>query len=263
MGLVCCDIDGTLVRDDGTLFAGVASFATALVAGDWVVALCTSRSSRAAQELARLIPEVQYIASLSGFQIARRHTQGQWHTVIETPGFTPTQKVEIVEVILGYGLELWAYTPSDWLVSRLTPKTIEESRATGETPVQLSIDDFAREPVLKFVAPCIEPAVLPVQRRQLEGAGAACRLSGSCQLEISPATISDKGCRLLRQYVGASLVVAFGDSENDIGMFAAADCSFTFADSADGVRTAASQILVSNRTDAYSQLLRSLAKGAN
>ena len=116
-GLVCCDVDGTLVRDDGTLFVGVTSLVKALVARNWVVRSCTARSSKAARELARLVPEVQYIASLAGFHIAKRHTQGQWHTLVETPGFTPSQKTNILETLAEYGIEIWAYTSINWLVA--------------------------------------------------------------------------------------------------------------------------------------------------
>ena len=61
---------------------------------------------------------------------------------------------------------------------------------------------------------------------------------------------------LLREELGASKMICFGDSDNDLSMFAIADESYAPANARDEVKTAATAVIGHHQTDGIAHFLR-------
>ena len=245
--LIASDLDGTLVRSDGTIDERTRRAIAGAEAAGATVVFCTARPHRGLTELAQATGHRGVVICNNGAMLWDLHTE----SVIESSPLEPAVAQQLVAL-------LEAEVPGGaWAVERTGGFGHEPGYVT-RWPIP---DDSAVGAVHALIA---EPAVkLMLRHSQLTAdtllarARAACghlaELSHSSTtdalLEISAAGVSKASAlaRLCRRLeVGRRDVIAFGDMPNDLPMLTWAGHSVAVANAHPDVRAAADEITASN-----------------
>lgn len=232
--LAMLDLDGTLLHV-GDLKPGATDILERLDAAGVVVALCSGRSLEAMHLTAADLPQVSFLAAGGGSIVQARDDDG-WRTIGER-FLTIAQVSRVAEVTAHHGMELWAYTSSQWLIPARSQRTDFEERFTGVTPVVAPL--VGRSDVAKLLTFADSPA----HERVLETLGEAEGVSVVSSFEgadaagvpglegipayfdvIPEASAQTKGGDVLIEALGIgwSDVLAMGDGPNDLGMLSRA-----------------------------------------
>jgi Cof subfamily protein (haloacid dehalogenase superfamily) len=245
--LVASDLDGTLVRSDGTIDDRTRRAIAMVEAAGATVVFCTARPHRGLTELAEATGHHGVAICNNGAMLWDLHTESVLEVSPLEPGIAQ-QLVALLEAEVPGGA--WA---------------VERAGGFGHEPEYVTRwpipEDAAVDAVHALIA---EPAVKLMLRHRdltadvlLERARAACghlaELSHSSTtdalLEISAAGVS-KATALARlcerRDIDRSDVVAFGDMPNDLPMLAWAGHSVAVANAHPDVRAAADEVTASN-----------------
>lgn len=214
------DVDGTL-KHEAAWLPGARELVAAVADAGVPVALCSGRSAEALYLLADDLPGVDFVSAAGGTVVQTRDCGG-WRTLGER--YLPSAIVPaIVADAAAAGLELWAYTPTRWVVPHLSREVVREMAATDTSPV---VADLATQPgIVKFVAAPVSDADRAAcyafaDRYPVGVVGSHPRLMDIAPLEA----VAFKGGDTLVAHLGISWqeVVAVGDGTNDLGMLSAA-----------------------------------------
>lgn len=109
----------------------------------------------------------------------------------------------------------------------------------------------ARE-AIEYITGCVQP-----EEHLVAYAGAALEGEGLLWVDIHHSAASKGGAiAQLKQDLGVSRVICFGDSDNDLSMFAMADESYAPSNARDEVRAAATAVIGHHDEDGISHFLR-------
>ncbi len=258
--MIASDIDGTLLRDDGTMSdRTVAALAAAEDAGI-VVVLCTGRPPRWMKPIAEATGHHGLAVCANGAIVYDLHTE----TVVEE---FPID----VEVGRRLALALKAALPDAQLaVERATGMLHEPAYVpiapASATQIEAAFDDLLTEPMVKIIAK--HPGMTSTQLHAAAH-GAIAELaelaettysSGSI-IEISAAGIT-KAFGLERvateRGIDAADVVAFGDMPNDIPMLTWAGRGIAVGNAHPDVLAIADEACESNEDDGVAQVVEAI-----
>ena len=218
--LAMFDVDGTL-KHEAHWFPGALELVGTLADAGVHIALCSGRAAGALQRLADELPGVTHLSGAGGTLVQAREGAG-WRTLAEI--YLPSASVPaIVAEAAVLGVELWAYTPTRWVVAEVSDAVRWDAAATGARP---EVGELGTLPdVVKFVAvpqsDADRAACAALAGRHPVGVvGSHPRL-----IDIAPlAAVAHKGGDVLVEALGLEWadVFAAGDGANDVGMLSAA-----------------------------------------
>lgn len=230
IGLLCLDVDGTLVDCHGRLYPG----ATELV--DFgrqrcEVALCSARPISSLELVSTMLGGVEFLVGLQGaIAIAPPNAEALWSIELDAEDLS-----ELKSVALHMGLELWCYDVHRWICGAATSAVEREAAIIGVEPIIAALRPGAMCKVaLVDRAPGGERKLLDVAY-QMRHSSLMCSLSHPYMLEVVSKSVGvEKGLGRLKATRGAACgaIVSVGDSENDVGLLSASDRSFSFVDCA-------------------------------
>lgn len=224
ISLALFDVDGTL-KHEASWLPGALDLLAAVADAGVPIALCSGRVADALHLIAEEVRGVAYLSGAGGTVVQERRAGG-WHTLAETY-LPPEVVVPIVEEAADAGIELWTYTPTRWVATRLTDRTAWETAATGVEP-ELG-DPTTLDDVVKFVAvprsDADRVALFALGERYPVGVvGSHPEL-----IDVAPlSAVAWKGGDKLVEHLGLAWarVCAVGDGSNDLGMLGAAGLAF-------------------------------------
>ncbi len=241
------DLDGTLLRSDGTVdersqraIAAVEETGTAFV-------LCTARPTRWMSPIAAAIGHRGVAICANGSMVWDLHSE----SVLQTVAFEPQVQRDVVER-LGRALPggSWAVERPD---SFAHEPTYEPRWPVPEGTLVGDIETLVEEPAVKLLLRHDDLGADELLARAREVVGDVCELSHSnsadALLEIAAAGVS-KATALAEfcaeRGVGRGQVVAFGDMPNDLAMLSWAGHSVAVANAHPDVLAAADEVTASN-----------------
>ncbi len=245
--LVASDLDGTLVRSDGTIDDRTRRALAAAEAAGATVVFCTARPHRGLAELADATAHRGVVICNNGAMLWDLHTE----SVLETSPLQPAIARKLVTL-------LEAEVPGGaWAVERARGFGHEPGYVTRwPIPEDAAVDAIHRlisEPAVKLMLRHGEMTADVLLARARATCGHLAELSHSSTtdalLEISAAGVS-KATALARfcaqRQIDRRDVIAFGDMPNDLAMLAWAGHSVAVANAHPEVQATAREVTASN-----------------
>ena len=261
--LVATDLDGTIVRSDGTISARTRDALAAAEAAGLMVVLVTGRPPRWMAEVAEATGHTGLAVCANGALLYDLHTE----TVVDSRLLEPAALREVVARLraaipgLVFAVEhgmSFAHEPD-----------YRHGWAIGAADTRVgAIDSILDRAAAKLLArhPTLEPEALLQQAIEvLDGQATATHSSSYGLLEISASGVTKaSGLAELagRHGITAAEVVAFGDMPNDLAMLVWAGRSVAMANAHPQVLAAASERTGSNDDDGVAQVVERLVVAA-
>ncbi|MEI2778781.1 MAG: HAD hydrolase family protein [Tetrasphaera sp.] len=192
------------------------------------IALCSGRNTESLHGLAAERPEIGFLGAGSGSLVQERDGDG-WRT-IGRRFLEPSTLTWILDQAGAVGMEMWAYTDSQWLVQTVNERVTEESHYVGATA---TVEPFeGREDIVKLLAfPLCKAhrATLEIIDAQRDLAVVQSYPGYFDIVRVEAA--ATKGGDVLIERLGLdwSNVIAMGDGENDLGMLSKAGVAMAMA----------------------------------
>jgi HAD superfamily hydrolase (TIGR01484 family) len=257
--LVATDLDGTLLRSDGTIDARTRRALAAVEAAGVPVVLCTARPPRWMRPLAQATGHRGLAVCGNGSIIFDLHTE----TVLETFPFA----VEVAREVVARMRD--ALPDTTWAIERhgafaREPRYVPHWPVPDDTIVE-ELDALLAEPALQLMVrhPWLTGDELLARARELIGDLAELSHSSNADtlLEIGAAGVSKaSGLAVLceRQGIDRAEVLAFGDMPNDLAMLEWAGRSIAVANAHAEVMRIADEVTASNDEGGVAQVLERL-----
>jgi Cof subfamily protein (haloacid dehalogenase superfamily) len=257
--LVASDLDGTLVRDDGTLDERTCRAIAGVEAAGAVFVFCTARPHRWLAPLAEAAGHRGVAICANGAVVWDLHTE----TIIESSPLAPAVARELVAL-------LRAEVPDGvWAVERAggfahEPAYVPRWPVPEGTPIQ-HVDVLVGEPAVKLMLRHESLSADTLLALARDAASHLAEFSHSNSdgglLEISAAGVSKATAlaRLCAEHgIDRDEVIAFGDAPNDLPMLAWAGRSVAVANAHPDVIAAADEVTASNNHAGVAQILERL-----
>ena len=256
--LVATDLDGTLVRNDGTVSAFTQGVLAALDDQDVPVVFVTGRPLRWAEAVFDHVGRHGLAVISNGALV--------WDVAARAPVLTrtidPVVGVEVCDLVRA------AVPGSAFAVETIDGIALEpefrERHPVPEGARRGAIADLFQEPALKVLARHEELGYQEFWDRAAAAVGDLAVItwsSASSLLEISAAGVTKATTlAVLAQQLGVDPadVVAFGDMPNDIDMLTWAGTSYAMADAHPTVRDAADHVAPANEDDGVASVLSAI-----
>ncbi len=256
--VIATDLDGTLLRSDGTLSQRNKDALRAVEDRGMAVVFVTARPPRWLDELAHAVGGHGHVICLNGactYEVATR-------TVSNVNGFTGASVTKIIQdlrsalpdVALGLERASGALYDEHFPTEPLVP----------EEATHAPVEQHLGEPVGKLLAklPGIADAAFFETVQKVIGTRATLAYSGSAGLAEMTAPGVTKAAALARwcaqHDVDAAQVWAFGDMPNDLPMLKWAGRGIAVANAHPQVRAAVAEHTTSNDDDGVARLLETL-----
>jgi Cof subfamily protein (haloacid dehalogenase superfamily) len=245
--LVASDLDGTLVRSDGTIDDRTRQAIAAVEAAGSTVVFCTARPHRGLQDLAQAAGHRGVVICNNGAMLWDLHTE----SVLEASPLEPAIARELV-------VRLEAEVPGGaWAVERTGGFGHEPEYVTRwpipEGSTVDAVHALIAEPAVKLMLRHSDLSADALLKRARAACGHLAELSHSSTtdalLEIAPAGVSKATAlaRLCEQRdIDPREVIAFGDMPNDLPMLAWAGHAVAVANAHPEVVRAADEVTASN-----------------
>lgn len=256
--LVATDLDGTLLRSDGSLSDRTRSVLTGLDARGIQVVFVTARPPRWLDAVADAVGGHGLAICLNGSCVVEVAT-GE---VTQVHGFDAADLAEVVADLRSAlpGVELGLERPSG---SVFDPHYTADHHAPSDayrSPVEDNLDEPVGKLLARIASMPSEDFFAAVQ--DVIGARAQLAYSGAMGLAEMTAPGVTKAAALARwcasHDVPPEAVWAFGDMPNDLPMLTWAGTSFAVANAHDAVLASATHVTASNDDDGVAQALESL-----
>ena len=257
--LVLSDVDGTLVTGDKILTDAAKAAARELRAAGIDLALT---SSRPPQGMRMLVEPLDLKLPLAGFNGGVLVNPDM--SVIETRAIDPVAARQVVDLLLGQGLDVWVYTATDWCVrDPNAPHVAREAWILQFDPVAVPIfttEDLAR--AIKIVGVGDDAAVLAASEKaacDLLGDAASATRSSTYFLDVTN-PLANKGAVVAtlagRLNILPAQIATIGDMPNDVLMFRQSGFSIAMGNASDEVKAQARAVTDSNENDGFASAIR-------
>ena len=266
---VVLDVDGTVLRSDHSVSLATSRAIARVIAVGVPVILASSRSPRGLQPVQAALGLVgHHLVAYQGALTGRLTGSGfaEFEALHELPmDLTDAREIAAMAAEQGYSVS-W-YAGLTWYVDQIDFRIRREAAVTGETPTVVDLSSLTA-PAHKIL--CIGPAGTPPARlyelAERMPKGTVGRRSHSTYLEVT-VSAADKpvGVDALASHLGfrADQVAAFGDGDNDLGMFAYAGTAVAMGNATAAIAAAATMITAAQDQDGVAQaLLRLLNQGS-
>lgn len=256
--LVATDLDGTLLRDDGTISPRTSAALARVRAAGLVLVLVTARPPRFLRRLAAS-------EGLAGLAIccngALVYDLERGTVVRHTPlgGAIAARLVAgLREAVPGVCFAVEAGERYGWepAYAALDGALVEPDGLTGDALA------LCRDPVTKLIVrhpDCAAEALLPLVRR-LAGVGASVTHSGAAFVEVAAADVHKAAALCAASGVSADATIAFGDMPNDLPLLAWAGHAVAVANAHPAVLRAADEVTLANGGDGVAVVLERLLR---
>ena len=258
--MVATDLDGTLLRSDGTVSRRTCEAMAAAEDAGIVVAMVTGRPPRWMRPVARATGHTGVAVCANGALLYDLHTE----TVVGSTLLTAADALASVGA-------LRAAVPGLSFAAEFAPGFGHEASYRhgwdlGEVEVRVgTVEEILDQPVVKLLArhPSMDRDALLALATELVGTDVTVTSSSTTEalLEISAAGVT-KATALAglagRAGVPAEQVVAFGDMPNDLPMLAWAGRAVAVANAHAEVLALADEVTASNDEDGVAQVLERL-----
>ena len=259
--LVLSDVDGTLVTPAKEVTPEALAAIHALRAHGVYFALASSRPVRGMQKVR---DAVRLDTPVSGFNGGRIIAPDG--AVIENLRFPENVAMEIVELLIELGIQIWVFSGDDWFITDPHGERVDrETHSIAYDPLIVPhFDAETLEGTNKVVGvsmdfPLVERAEAEINARY-SGRLSATR-SQPFYLDITPFD-ANKGQvvrRLARHYgIGTHEIATIGDSDNDVLMFRAAGYSFAMGNAADAVQAEAKAVTLRNTENGFAAAMQQI-----
>ena len=270
--LIALDVDGTLLRSDGTISPRTRTALSNAVANGLHLALATGRRKRSAHPIQTLLDLPHFLVASQGAVVydgheivahahlpragARRALEHIHALGMSAVMFANAHQTETIWITGAWHanqrLEVYTKRHGD-LIRELTDL---ESDALAHDPIEIVVfDEMIRLEQLHALLRPLEHDRLcrVIFSRYQFTAGGAVEVVGP---DTSKAAALDALCARLD--VSQADVIAFGDNVNDVEMLAAAGLGVCMANSTDDARAAADRVTLSNDEDGIAIVLEEL-----
>ncbi|MDR2485701.1 MAG: Cof-type HAD-IIB family hydrolase [Treponema sp.] len=264
------DLDGTLLRPEGSLGERTVKTLKACVDHGMKAIICTGRSVEAAERYRQTLGITGPMVYFNGAEVVDMPGRSVLNAAL-----LDTEVADYcTDLARGIGLYYQAYVPgtrggseSILLTENYTQEADMYYKHTGVKPVIGNLKEALAAPGLKgciksmFIS---DPSTHEGIRSRLHarfGARISIVRSSPVFLEILDAQVSKgRGLTQAMEYQGLkqSQVIAFGDEENDLAMFKAAAFSAAPANAKEQVRQAADLVIGSNAEEGVAAFLEEL-----
>jgi Cof subfamily protein (haloacid dehalogenase superfamily) len=257
--LVATDLDGTLLRSDGTVDARTRRALADVEAAGAMLVLCTARPTRWMRPLAQETGHRGVAICANGGILWDLHSE----SILETFQLEPKVAREVVTRLQS------AIPGGAWAVERASgfarEPTYHSRWPMPENTIVDAVDALIAEPAVKLMLRHQDLLADALVQRARAVAGHLAEFTHSNStdglLEISAAGVS-KAAALARfcdeRGIGADQVVAFGDMPNDVPMLQWAGHSVAVANAHPDVLATANEVTATNDESGVAQVLERL-----
>jgi Cof subfamily protein (haloacid dehalogenase superfamily) len=246
--LVIADVDGTLVTSEKLLTARARAAVAALRAADIAFAITSGRPPRG---MAMLIEPLALETPLAGFNggIFVRPDM----TIMEQHVLETDVAKHAVEVILGYGMDVWVYSGQDWLIrDPNAPHVSREQWTVKFAPTVVADFGQSLSTAAKIVGVSNDHELVERCEKEAQrtlGAAASAARSQPYYLDVTHPD-ANKGtvvATLARSFsIPPAQIATIGDMPNDVLMFRKSGVSIAMGNASPDVQAAADFV-----TDSY------------
>lgn len=250
--LLCLDMDGTLLNDDGALGPETVQVLARLRSQGHIVSFVTGRGEIDMLCCRHLYGHADYLLLNNGGKLVEAGGRVLFNEKIPLePG------LRLVRHCLAQGLQLYAMMGLRYAVTRITPGVERYAQGIGVQPALFRRpEELPLEAVESFMSGGDGPAVN--QFIQAEGLPLRCVPSEPGCCDIMPEAVGKwAGARRLAAQLGIPQgdVLAAGNYDNDVDMLQGAGIGVAVANALDGVKAAADYVTTrSNNQDALAEI---------
>ncbi len=253
------DVDGTILTDEYRVLPEVRSAIQAIRQKDVIAMLATARAKAAVFHILDDLRGVDAAVCLGG-SLTVQHDAGRWTTLDQDQDAAiPKPLVKrIVKAARKANISLSVYSEDSVYADRVDHMLAGQSRRTGLQFIETDLL-AVEEPILKILAIGNRETMPAVEAiRQDVGDALSCLYSHWNFLEISTQSVS-KGAALERyrrfRGIDRQHVIAIGDSQNDVSMFATAGLAIAMGNATDDVKQHAAWVTDTNQNAGLAQAL--------
>jgi Cof subfamily protein (haloacid dehalogenase superfamily) len=257
--LLLADVDGTLVTEEKVLTEAAKAAARELRHAGIALAITSGRPPRGMSMLIEPLDLQEPIAGFNGGVFVNPDL-----SVIESHILDPAAAKQIVELILGAGLDAWVYTAEQWLIRKQdAPHVAREAWTVKfDATVVASFTDAHLAHAVKVVGVSDDlgrVAACEKAAQRILGDKASATRSQSYYLDVTHPS-ANKGAvvatlsKLLN--ISPEQIVTIGDMPNDILMFRKSGFSIAMGNASDEVKAQASAVTDSNENDGFAKAVR-------
>ncbi len=261
--LYLSDLDGTLLRSDAKISPFTNQVINELTEQGMLFSYATARSyltaCKATAGLTARIPLITYNGTLVRDSVSGELLLSHFFSFEEAQELLEALlENEIFPIVYAYdGQEHFSYLPE-----KINKRT--EAFLSTRRPDMRDRPVFLQEQLLEgkvFYFTCIdeEKRLRPLYERYRNRFHCFLQpeiYSGDFLFEVIPREASKAQAALqLKEQLGAQRLVAFGDGENDLDLFEAADEAYAVSNAAEKLKTAATAVIGSNDEDAVARWL--------
>jgi Cof subfamily protein (haloacid dehalogenase superfamily) len=255
ISLVISDVDATLITPDHVITERAIQAVRNLRQRGILFTIASSRPPRGLRAFVVELALSEPFAAFNGAVIQRPN--GETLVKHELPREIGER---VLNVLAGFGLDLWVYCDHDWYVPRRTPFVDREENTSGFSPViqpdiREVLDRTAKlvvvgEPVLIAEA---EPLVLEAGGDEISATKSKPRFIDITSAKAHKGTVVTELSSLLD--IGNDRVAVIGDGPNDILMFERAGFSIAMGQADESVRRAADVVTATNTEEGFARAM--------
>jgi beta-phosphoglucomutase family hydrolase/Cof subfamily protein (haloacid dehalogenase superfamily) len=252
--LLLADVDGTLVTPAKELTPRALDAARSLRARGIDLALTSGRPPRGMEMLVSALGITTPVAAFNGGMLV----EPDLHTILEQRTLSRAVAVEVVEMLLRAGLDVWVYRGNDWFIrERNAPRVAKEQATVRFEPTVIADLDQVLDGAVKIVGVSEDLGLVARSeaelRKRVEGDASAAR-SQPYYLDVTHPD-ANKGM-VLRDLarsleIPLSSVAAIGDMPTDVLMFALAGMSIAMGNASAEVQRCAYFVTTSNDDEGF------------
>ncbi len=252
--LLIADVDGTLVTPDKKLTERSCVAIERLRAAGIQFTITSGRPPRG---MGMLVEPLRLELPLAAFN-GGIFVQPDLITVIEQRTLPPAVAGEVVDHLLGAGLDVWVYRGADWLIRNASAPHVANEQATVQFAPTVT-GDLGRtlDGVVKIVGVSDDRSLVircEAELRQGVGAHASVARSQPYYLDVThPDANKGMVVRLDAHVLGIPLdqIATIGDMPNDVLMFGVGGTSIAMGNASPEVQRAARHVTTSNRDEGF------------
>ncbi len=249
--LLLSDVDGTLVRSDKSLAPASIEAVEALADAGIHFAVTSGRPPRGMEMLVEPLSLRTPIAGFNGGLVVEPGMEVVEERTVAADAVPPA-----LDILERFGLSVWAYRGSDWLIRDPDGPHVEREAHTVQFPPTV-VDDFGTEHFAKIVGVSDDyDAVAEAAKATREALGARISAwrSQSYYVDVTHPD-ANKGAVaqfLCRRYeLSLDEIATIGDGVNDVLMFEQSRVSIAMGNASDDVQRAARHVTATNDDDGF------------
>ncbi len=252
--LLLADVDGTLVTDAKLLTARSREAARRLRARGIDLAITSGRPPRGMAMLVEPLGLTTPIAAFNGGMIV----EPDLRTIVQQRTLSRAMAVEVTDVLLRAGLDVWVYRGNDWYVRDLEKPHVASEQATVKfAPTVIADLDAVLDGAVKIVGVSEDHELVARCEAELRGQIAHDASAARSQPYYLDITHPDANKGMVLRDLARRLdilpehIAAIGDMPTDVLMFGLAGVSVAMGNASPDVQRCARYVTTSNEQEGF------------